>query len=368
MTPEGPQALVLAEQAHRQNPSKPEHPPKPEVRQNTKSGPIQSARRFRRWLDITTLTLASLGILFAIWQAWDSQHLRDDTQTLLNYATTTYVAEFPGNLPWITNLVKNTCERLDILVDVPGYGMYSNPENYFDYEEALRQIAHEKIEQNVTQKHCTGKSIQGSGFVNVRLLVWNPMDQHEQSIRKQFNEKPGPTGTQNWRTKLLDEKSVERRKFLNFVDNNRDAFKDSLKDRSREAELAFLQGVATTTVAYNAFIKGLESEHADVEKKLHAAGTRVEIRYAKLPVIYMRMWLQDSADSIFSFDHTPTDGDETEIAFQSHDPHLLTTFEGMFEQHWQDAICYDDYWRLTSTNPNATLDQVRQLPACTTDN
>jgi hypothetical protein len=122
------QAHVLAEQ------NKANQPPKitaetkvtPPDRLDRRSG----ATRLRRWLDIATLTLATLGIGFAIWQFWDSRQLRRDTQTILNYATTRYVAEFPDNVPEITKLVSGTCGSLKILVDVPGYGMYSSPDNF----------------------------------------------------------------------------------------------------------------------------------------------------------------------------------------------------------------------------------------------
>jgi hypothetical protein len=326
-----------------------------------------AARNLRRWLDITTLTLAILGIGFAIWQFWDSRQLRSDTQTILNNATTRYVAEFPDNIPEITYLVKGTCGSLKILVDVPGYGMYSDPESYIRYEEALSEAARAKIDDNFTQNRCAGTSRPhgGTGLASVQLLLWNPLDQDTQSIRKQFRDKPDPPTADDWRKKLLIKDSREQLKFLTFVEENRDSFKNVLKDKTPAAVVAFSEKVASDNASYEAFIKGVEAAHAEVETRLHR--NKVEIRYAKLPVIYMRIWIRDSVDSVFSFDHTPTSGDETGIAFQSHDLHLLKTFDAMFEQHWQEAVCYEDYQDYMKSHPTAGVDEIRKLPNCGTN-
>jgi hypothetical protein len=70
---------------------------------------------------------------------------------------------------------------------------------------------------------------------------------------------------------------------------------------------------------------------------------------------------------VFSFDHTPTSGDETEIAFQSHDPYLLKTFDAMFDQHWIEGICYEEYWDYVKEHPAAGVDDIRKIPKCTTN-
>jgi len=358
------QALVLAEQnkGGEGHETLVETTVTPPNRIERRRGPA----RLRQWLDITTLTLACLGIGFAIWQFLDSRQLRQDTQTILNYATTRYVATFPDNLPEITKLVGGTCGSLKILVDVPGYGMYSNPGNFLDYEDAVRKAARATIDQNFSEHHCLGKSRPTvGGLANVRLLVWNPWDQDTQSIRKQFREISEPPPADDWRKLLLTKNSEERSKAFKFIDENPDIFKGVLKDRNPATIGDFLDKVASQKEFYEVFVKGLESAHSEVEKTLHA--NKVDIRYAKAPVIYMRLWIQDSSDSVFSFDHTPTSGDETEIAFQSHDPYLLKTFDAMFEQHWTDAICYEVYWDYIRRHPAAQVDDIRNLPKCTTN-
>jgi hypothetical protein len=352
------QALILAEQSKRSHETTPNVPANLERR--------RGARRLRRWLDITTLTLATLGIVFAIWQFVDSRQLRQDTKSILNYATTRYVAEFPDNLKEITKLVGGTCGSLKILVDVPGYGMYSSFSDFLDYEDALRKAARATIEENFAENHCIGKSRpQGGRLANVRLLLWNPLDQDTQSIRKQFREIPEAPPADDWRKNLLVAGSQERTKLLNFISENPDIFKGMLKDKTPGAAEAFLKKVALEEDSYEAFVKGLETAHREVEKNLHAS--KVEIRYAKMPVIYMRLWIQDSSDSVFSFDHTPTSGDETEIAFQSHDPYLLKTFDAMFDQHWSEGVCYGDYWDYVKGHPAAGIEEIRKLPKCTTN-
>jgi hypothetical protein len=129
---------------------------------------------------------------------------------------------------------------------------------------------------------------------------------------------------------------VSQAKFLRFVDLHQDILPQGGTPNS------FVKKVASGN-EFPAFICFLVNSHNKIEQDFRNSG--IKIRYARQALIYMRIWNQNSEDAVFSFDHTPTDGGETEIAFRSHDSQLLETFDKMFEQHWNDAVCYSDYWR-----------------------
>lgn len=103
-------------------------------------------------------------------------------------------------------------------------------------------------------------------------------------------------------------------------------------------------------------IERLPADFADEERELKKAG--VEMRYTREPSI-MRVWLQDSEAAAFSFDHSS----ETEIAFQTRDPKLLSNFKQIFKQQWDAAVSYSDYWKAKGTNSTARVDGVKKMGA-----
>lgn len=75
------------------------------------------------------------------------------------------------------------------------------------------------------------------------------------------------------------------------------------------------------------------------------------------------MWIQDSEDAAFSFDHQPSAGGETEISFRTHDASLVGTFEEIFNARWSDGVCFSDYWNAVALNPAAQISDMK--PGCT---
>ena len=309
------------------------------------------SRQLRSYLDIVTLILAVLAIGFAIYQAIDSHRLKAATNSILdktdgvlnttrqvvNDASTQYVANFPDNLPKIKDLVDGTCGKFDVMADVPGYGMYSAPDDFQRYFNALLEARQHTIRNNIDNGRCDGKERPQGGkeeHPKMRLLLFSPKDR-DCSLRKQFERERFLSA--------LKTDNAERAAFLAFVDHHLDLLNGDNREK-------YLERVSSGG-EYPKFIEYLLNSHHVVEAELYKPG--IEIRYAQKPVVYMRIWNQDSAYAVFSFDHTPLGTSETEIAFRTHDPRLLATFHDIFEDYWGSATDYPLYWRNPPQNLQA---------------
>jgi hypothetical protein len=135
--------------------------------------------------------------------------------------------------------------------------------------------------------------------------------------------------------------------FINFFKSNRGLLQEDPGN--------FLAKVKDGS-GYEQFIGLLLADFEDQEKELRKAG--VEMRYMREPSI-MRVWLQDAEAAAFSFDHSS----ETEIAFQTRDPKLLSNFEEIFEQKWNASVGYADYWNAKDKNPTAKVTGANKVGA-----
>src|SRR5882672_269382 len=292
-------------------------------------------------VDVVTIVLAIASIAFAYVQKLDSSELKDKTEFLLNSTSTRYVAEFPHSIPIITNIVQGACSDLSIVIDVPGYGEYSDPQAFYSYMHSILDLRHRTVQDNFNAGHCLGKTLEKGGDLarvpKVRLLLFSP-EEREIALRRQL-------------TKDALEKSLAdpsgRALFINFFRSNPDLLRENPEN--------FLAKVKDGS-GYEQFISLLLADFADQEKELRKAG--VEMRYTREPSI-MRVWLQDSEAAAFSFDHSS----ETEIAFQTRDPKLLDNFKEIFEQKWNASVGYADYWNAKEKNPTAKTNAVNKVGA-----
>jgi hypothetical protein len=292
---------------------------------------------FRHMVDIVTVVLAIASIAFAYKQKLDSSDLKDKTEILLDSASTRYVAEFPHSIPVITNIVQGACSDLSVMIDVPGYGEYSSPQDFYSYMHSILDLRHRTVKDNLVAGRCIGKTLEKredlARVPSVHLLMFSP-DEREVSLRKQL--------TREALAKSLAETSG-RDVFLNFFKSNPDLLGENPEE--------FLEKVKAGS-GYEQFIGILLADLRDHEKELKKAG--VEIRYTREPFI-MRVWLQDAEQAAFSFDHSA----ETEIAFQTHDSKLLDNFKQIFQQQWDNSVCYSDYWNAKEKDPTITINGVK---------
>lgn len=240
--------------------------------------------------------------------------------------TTGYINEFPASIPRITEIIQHTCSHLSIMADLPGYGLYSDPDAFDSYRLAIETLRHRTVQKNLDDGYCVGKSFDSSGELTkvrpgVRLIMFSPEEQ-QTLLRRQLTR-------DGLMKALADPKdSTTRTKLTNFVTAN----SGLLHEKAEE----FIKRVHAGT-GYEEFIQLMLTAQRDAEKDFKKAG--IEIRYAPQSSI-MRMWIQDAEEAAFSFDHSS----ETEIAFKTRDAKLLQNFSQIFEQHWKSAIAYDDYW------------------------
>jgi hypothetical protein len=296
--------------------------------------------RWRPFLDGITVLLAVASIIFAYVQKLDSRELKNKTEFILGSVTTGYIAEFPKSIPAITTILQGACADLSIMVDLPGYGQYSNPDAFYSYMHSIVGQKHTTVKSNFDAGHCIGKSFsRGQDLMEkpkVRLLLFSP-DEREVNLRRQLTLDSLKAGLSD------DRDPSTRNKVLNFLNANAD-----LLHEKPEEFLAKLQA----GTGYEQFIGLLLATQHDSEKEFKKAG--IDIRYARQSSI-MRMWIEDADEAAFSFDHSS----ETEIAFRTRDPKLLDNFKKIFDQHWGNAVCYEDYWDAKEKNPAVKMDDLK---------
>ncbi|HEX8817026.1 MAG TPA: hypothetical protein VF753_16135 [Terriglobales bacterium] len=223
------------------------------------------------------------------------------------------------------------------MIDVPGYGEYSDPQAFYTYMHAILDLRHRTVQDNKNAGYCVGKNLERDADLtrapDVRLLLFSPEDR-EVVLRRLLTKD------------VLAKNLVEltgRALFMNFFKCNPALL--------QEPPEAFLEKVKAGT-GYEQFIGILLADFEDQERELKKAG--VEMKYTREPSI-MRVWLQDSAAAAFSFDHSS----ETEIAFQTRDPKLLANFEQIFKQQWGAAVSYAEYWNAKGKNSTAKVNGLK---------
>jgi hypothetical protein len=278
--------------------------------------------QLRPLLDAVTVLLAVASIIFAYVQKLDSRELKNKTEYLLGSVTTGYIAEFPKSIPAITKIVDGTCAELSLMVDLPGYGQYSSPDAFYSYMHSIIGLRHTTIGNNIDANRCIGKSDRHKTPEDKPEVRMFTPEHRESSLRRQLTKESimktlsDPTDT------------LGRNKIVAFLTTNRDLL--------RETPETFLEKLRAGE-DYDEFIALHMATQHDVEQQFQKAG--IEVRYARDPSI-MRMWVEDAEEAAFSFDHSS----ETEIAFQTRDTKLLNNFKAIFEQHWANAVSYQDYW------------------------
>jgi hypothetical protein len=157
----------------------------------TKPEKSTNHKPLRPMVDIVTIVLAIASIAFAYKQKLDSSELKDKTVLLLNTASTRYVAEFPHSIPVITNIVQGTCSDLSVMIDVPGYGEYSDPQAFYSYMHSILDLRHRTVKDNLDAGRCVGKTSERGKDLGrvptVHLLLFSP-DEREISLRKQLTQ------------------------------------------------------------------------------------------------------------------------------------------------------------------------------------
>jgi hypothetical protein len=259
--------------------------------------------------------LAVVAILFSVDQYIGSRKLdRLNTQILetakqtADATTSRFVGRFPANVPQITEVASQTCEALNIMADVPGYGQFSAQKQFRDYLSAVERVASTPLEESSHTNSCLGKtpvSQLPGGTINVRLLVFDPDLMHKR-IANQFRKYEG-TGYEALKNNPL---------FISYFSVH--------KRRPQPANL-------------HEFVQVLEQSNVEYVHELKNHG--IDIRVSDHPYMLF-LWLRDGEDAVFSFDYqrgAHGEEEEEEIPFRTRDTKLLSALSGIFENEWGRA-------------------------------
>jgi hypothetical protein len=97
----------------------------------------------------------NINVLFAIivniisiLQFRQAKQQTKDIQKINDSLTTRYLTTFPDFLPQVVTLINSTQKHLEIVVDVPGYGILSKHDEFVEYETAIKR----RLSKNIPVK------------------------------------------------------------------------------------------------------------------------------------------------------------------------------------------------------------------------
>ena len=244
-------------------------------------------------IDVLSLVLAAIALLFAIKQYLDARKAERDARDLkttvglletkigvLEGQTSTRAIErFPDNVSAVCKLLDSCTANMNvkIMVDNIGYCLYSDEARFKMYLESLRGAIRRKV--------------------NVRLLVYD-YSRTKRAIRGQYPS-------------ISEERAKDR--FASFFKNRGRALPASERE------------------FYSVLIKAEENLYDDELKRVE-----MKLLTEEPPALF---WLKDNPDSmVFSFrDEFPGTG----YSFESKDANIAAQFTRMFNKHWESA---EDHW------------------------
>ncbi len=162
------QEISAKEEAHtQQKPSDNADGPEPHSEPRPSESVLGLPHLIGYAIEFLGLILAITAIIYAYEQKKDSEELKNrtdsvlsetkeaerNTRDLVSSMTTHYVAPFPLSMNTITEKVRGTCATLDAMVDVPGYGHYSSPELFYEYQKAITEncVARPRSENEIAR-------------------------------------------------------------------------------------------------------------------------------------------------------------------------------------------------------------------------
>ena len=312
-TAEGPQQEVLAKQP-------------PEDRQPTEVSP-HFWSHFFHVVETVALVLAVAAMYYEFRHA---NELLIDIRDLAGHMSTQYVADFAANLTPISVELSKVCGTIDAMVDVAGYGFYSEPKGFKRYNEAMMNAASKGVlQQQLERAECADSKIDLArelklGQVDelkhprVRIILFSP-DDRVVSVHQQLKDVGPPKGMS----------AREGETFMTFAEENKSLISHSEADQ--------MVKTMATPKGYHDFRVLLQKGLCYIERDLRS--NEVELRYAKDQFI-TRWWLVDRKRAVFSFDHKAI----TESTFESSDYQMLKNFNSIFDSWWRDSVRYSDYW------------------------
>ena len=222
--------------------------------------------------------LAFLAILFALIQFTDSKLQETNMHEIAHSVSTRFIGVFPSDLKEITEVIENADHDLLIMVDVLGYGRYSQPKLHDIYNQAI----------------CKALKKQ----VSLRLLHYPATLAQQERLHSfheaNFEEERASTNFQKFREKHPS------------IPEPKDA--PSLR--------ACLLGLDNAAIAAFAADSGRTFLHRELTEAM--------------PFFF---WLRDDIEAAFAFNHK---GDHIGFAFRTRDTNLVKQFKNIFESRWPE--------------------------------
>jgi hypothetical protein len=201
---------------------------------------------------------------------------------VLNSVSSRYIGAFPGNMQEINDVTAKSCQFLLILTDWVGFGSYSSPEAYRDYERHLTTL--------LTSDHP----------VRICIVAYST-----DRLRKEF------------------ENQISREKFEKTekqTDRFRDYYRKHWGRREKPPE------------TYDDFVDDMV--RAEEQQRERLKDHRVEIQTVEEPSLVL-LWLRDGVDAVFCFQASGTD---TDPSFRTQDMGLVLALGEIFKARWKGAL------------------------------
>lgn len=198
--------------------------------------------------------------------------------------TTSFIGGFPDFIQPLISLIESAEKEILIFCDIPAYGCYTSPVNFFKYRQAIERKINENIKVEIT-------------FLGTE---WRRKAFEEQFIRHEYN-------CAGW----VDEDKRKLDAFLNY-------YPKSLLPGNRFPDAATLDKSSLYTL-----IEKLDLFTINIlsnAEPLEAAGT--------MPLIF---WLKDDREAIFAI--PAYEGEIKTLGFRTSDRALLDAFRYMSERY-----------------------------------
>jgi len=264
------------------------------------------------------IALVALGI-----GVQDLQHVTK----LVEKATFTYVGAFPEDLSAIQEVMDHTCQQLDIMTDVPSYGILSavkRPRTFDDYETAVLKTRQSRVSENRRiRQNCVGvnPSQPDREEVGVRMLLFFP------SGRERARKGQIPV------TFLQDERN--KSDLVELIRRNR----GNLELGSLDSPEDYVKQLPPNDEGLKKVFYILETLSRQAEDRFFQKG--VEVRFAD--PYTLNLWLRDDNEAAFSLalPFSP----EREKTFRTADHDLLSSLRRTFNYEWEHACRYECYYK-----------------------
>jgi hypothetical protein len=205
--------------------------------------------------------------------------ITEQTRSIKDEMSTKFVSFFPHNLESVVKLIGSASSCVDIMVDIVGYGHYSAPAKFLDYEKKLKELAN-------------------APNVKLRMLVYGQR-LTETTRDEQFG---GKAKFEEIRS------SPEYRRYFKEVHKGVTEPKD-----------------------YESFIAWLDKMEREYEEQVRGHGALVGS--SEKPFRFF-LWLVDKSEAAFSFQTYGEHFDE--ICFRTRDGHMINMFSRLFCDAWAE--------------------------------